>query len=312
MKEAAMITRCSLHLSDRAVRAGVAALALLVSMSTSAAGETTHEANQAAAGIAATALATRPSTLTAPEVLNLVTDDDGTIRFDIAEDGTRLLRADAPVLAAGLRAQGAPYRSQGYIYPEGTLSAQVDGVNADGSPQFPERVLGQWSAYGWSVGDDTYGTAGPWLLSTQIYQFGNEWGAATLVSEGFVHADPGGTVARAITGGTGPFAIARGELVDTTLGAQRHRGQQCPRRDPSHGQHESHAVNHPRIAGAGRHGRGLHRPHPCHTTPDGNSSDRHRLKEGSPWIQPRVEIGSRGARQGPTTRSPPAASSPPH
>ena len=29
--------------------------------------------------------------------------------------------------------------------------------------------------------------------------------------------NPGGTVERAITGGTGPFAVARGELLDTTL-----------------------------------------------------------------------------------------------
>src|SRR5262245_5428705 len=148
-----MIMRCSPHSSDRTVRAGVAALALLVSLSTSAAAETTLEANQAAAAIAATALATRPSPLTVTEVLNWITDGDGTIRFDLAEDGTRLVRADAPILAESMQAHGAPYRSQGYIYPAGTLSAQVDGVNADGSPQFPERVLGQWSAYGWSVGN---------------------------------------------------------------------------------------------------------------------------------------------------------------
>ena len=212
-----MITRCALHASNRTVRAGVVALALLVGMSTSAAGETTHEANQAAAAIAATALATRPSTLTVAEVLNLATDADGTIRFDLAEDGTRLVRADVSVLAAGLRAQGAPYYAQGYIYPEGTLSTQVDGVNADGSAQFPERVLGQWTAYGWSVDDGTDGTDGPRLLSTQLYQFGDEWGATTLVSEGVVLPNPGGTVERAITGGTGPFAVARGELLDTTL-----------------------------------------------------------------------------------------------
>jgi hypothetical protein len=199
-----------------------AALTLVTALTLPAAAETTHEANVAAAAI--TAASTAPSALTAEQVLDQITDADGTVRFDIAEDGTRFVWADKPVFDDGLPAHGNTYISQGYIYPAGTLSADVDGVNADGSPQFPEKVLGQWSCYGWYVGDGAHATAGPWVLSTQLYQFGSEWGAATLVSEGYVLSNTGGTVERAITGGTGPFANVRGQMADTNLGFNETEG----------------------------------------------------------------------------------------
>lgn len=177
------------------------------------------EANRAAAALAAAPLA-----LTAEEALDQMTDDDGTIRFDVAEDGTRFVWADQPVFDDGLPAHGATYISQGYIYPDGTLTDEIDGVNAYGSPEFPEKVLGQWSCYGWYIGDGAHATEGPWVLSTQLYDFGTEWGAATLVSEGYVLSNTGGTVERAITGGTGPFAAVRGEMADTNLGFNETEG----------------------------------------------------------------------------------------
>jgi hypothetical protein len=195
------------------------ALALSAALVGTAAAESTHEANQAA-----TAITAAPSTLTAEAVLAQITDADGTLRFDVAEDGTRFLWADSPLFADRRAASGAPFLAQGYIYPEGTLSARDDGVNADGSPQFPERVLGEWSSYGWSVGNATLAPRGPGGLATQLFQFGSEWGAVTLVSEGYVSAGAGGAVDRAITGGTGPLATMRGEVRDTTLGINETAG----------------------------------------------------------------------------------------
>lgn len=159
-----------------------------------------------------------PSTLTADQALAQITAADGALRFDVAEDGKRFVWAKQPVFNDGLPAHGNTYISQGYIYPEGTLSDTIDGVNADGSPEFPDLVLGQWSCYGWYIGDAAHATEGPWVLSTQMYDFGSAWGEATLVSEGYVLANTGGAVQRAITGGTGPFANVRGEMVDTNLG----------------------------------------------------------------------------------------------
>ncbi|MFN8677681.1 MAG: hypothetical protein U0Z70_14995 [Thermomicrobiales bacterium] len=172
---------------------------------------------------AATLGSAAPSPLSATEVVAQITGADGVIRFDIAEDGKRFIW-DKPVFDDGLPAHGSTYISQGYIYPEGTLSDTVDGVNADGSPEFPDQVLGQWSCYGWYIGDGAHATQGPWVLSTQLYQFGSEWGGATLTSEGYVLSNTGGTVRRAVTGGTGPFAGARGDLADTNLGLNETEG----------------------------------------------------------------------------------------
>lgn len=172
------------------------------------------EANRAAT--AAMALAA-PAALTADDAIAQITATDGTLRFDVAEDGTRFVWSE-PRFDDDLPAPGATYISHGYIYPDGTLSDTVDGVNADGSPEFPEQVLGQWACYGWYIGEGAHATEGPWVLSTQIYDFGSDWGAATLVSEGYVLSNTGGTVQRAITGGTGPFATVRGEMADTNLG----------------------------------------------------------------------------------------------
>ena len=196
----------------RVLAAAMAALMLSASLAGPVPAETTHEANQAA-----TALTRPPSTLAADAVLARITDSDGTLRFEIAEDGTRLVWADQPVYTTRHATYGAPFLTQGYIYPMGTLSATAGGVNTDGSPQFPEKVVGEWTCYGWYAGG-ARASNGPWILATQIYQFGSDWGAVTLVSEGYVSTTDGSVVGRAITGGTGPFAAARGEVWATTLG----------------------------------------------------------------------------------------------
>jgi hypothetical protein len=178
------------------------------------------EANRAATAANAHAA---PAALTAEEAIAQITAADGTLHFDVAEDGTRFVWS-APRFDDDLPAPGATYISHGYIYPDGTLSETVDGVNADGSPEFPEQVVGQWACYGWYIGEGAHATEGPWVLSTQIYDFGSAWGAATLVSEGYVLANTDGTVQRAITGGTGPFATVRGEMADTNLGFNETEG----------------------------------------------------------------------------------------
>lgn len=207
--------RCALHVLTATLIVVFLATALLGAV----AAETTHEANQAAAAATAS-----PSTLTAAAVLAQITEPDGTLRFEIAEDGTRLAWADQPVFTDRHAAYGAPFLTQGYIYPAGTLSATADGINADGSPQFPQDVAGEWTCYGWYVGGGPQATTGPWILATQIYQFGSEWGAVTLVSEGYASIANGKIVGSAITGGTGPFATARGEVRAVSLGINKTSG----------------------------------------------------------------------------------------
>lgn len=140
------------------------------------------------------------------------------IEIEVAENGT-LFRVD-PDLAFeddGLPARGSTFVAEGYIYPKGTLTG-ANGVNEDGSPEFPDKVIGTWICYGIHVGDGAHTTTGPWVVSTQIYDFGDEYGAETIVSDGFELVDVGVPVMRAITGGTGSFNNARGEVEQVSHG----------------------------------------------------------------------------------------------
>jgi hypothetical protein len=133
------------------------------------------------------------------------------LRFDVAEDMTRFVMDEAPVFEEdGLAAHGNAFVTAGYIYPEGTL-VDGNGVLADGSPEFPDLVLGEWMCRGWFINDGAHQTEGAWVVTTQFFGFGETPGAATLVTDGIEIADVGVPVARAITGGTGPYSAARGQ-----------------------------------------------------------------------------------------------------
>lgn len=103
--------------------------------------------------------------------------------------------------------------TQGYIYPEGTLDG-TNGVLADGSPEFPDQVVGEWTCRGWFIGDGAHTTTGAWVITTQMYDFNG----TILITEGSEIADVDVTIDRAITGGTGPFATATGQGNQTLLG----------------------------------------------------------------------------------------------
>lgn len=142
-----------------------------------------------------------------------VTSEDGVLRFDVAEDGTRFVFAEQPVHDDGMPAYGNAFVTQGYIYPEGTLDG-TNGVLADGSPEFPEQVLGEWTCRGWFIGDGAHTTTGQWVITTQVYAFED----AILVTDGYELADIDVPAPRAITGGTGPYASVSGDGEQTLLG----------------------------------------------------------------------------------------------
>jgi hypothetical protein len=195
--------------------AAVAALAWLVAAGGSLAASAAQATPTAAPSVVANS--------GADEALARLTDEDGVLRFDVAEDMTRFVFADEPVDDNGMPAHGNPFITQGYIYPAGTLT-ESNGVNADGSPEFPEQVLGQWTCRGWVVGDGLQTGTGPMVITTQVYNFGAEYGDAMLVSEGYELADVGVAIERAITGGTGPFAAAGGAGEQTFLGMNASEG----------------------------------------------------------------------------------------
>jgi hypothetical protein len=180
----------------------------------------------AIAALATMALASSPGTraaktsgataFTADEAIQQITGADGMLRFEVAEDHTRFAWAGDPELTNGLPAGRTAYIAQGYLYSEGTLNG-TNGVKADGSPEFPDKVLGQWLCYGWYLGTDDHVGAAPWV-SSHLFNFGAAWGEATLVSEGFDIDDVEVPMTRAIAGGSGPYADARGTQVETNLG----------------------------------------------------------------------------------------------
>jgi hypothetical protein len=171
----------------------------------------------------ATAPANAPLTdLTADEAIALITGEDGMLRFDVAENATRFSWSGKPELVDGMPVGSTPYVTQGYIYPPGTLT-NSNGVNPDGSPEFPDKVLGQWSCYGWYLGGGPVPKSANWL-TTHLFNFGGAWGEATLVSEGYSVDDMGVPLDRAITGGTGPYDGALGTQLETNLGFNETNG----------------------------------------------------------------------------------------
>jgi hypothetical protein len=141
------------------------------------------------------------------------------LEVDIAEDGTRFVIAESPVFDDGFPAHGNAFITQGYIYPAGTL-ADSNGVNPDGSPEFPDEVIGEWSCTGYFIGEGAHATEGAWVYTTQLLAFGEDadTGAETIVVTGYEGAEVGATVTGAITGGTGDYATASGEAAQELLG----------------------------------------------------------------------------------------------
>jgi hypothetical protein len=90
-------------------------------------------------------------------------------------------------------------------------------VNADGSPEFPEKVIGHWSCRGWHVGKGFKTETGPWVAATQLFDLGKTAGEKMIVTEGYELPEVNVPIKRAITGGTGKYAGARGESSDTVL-----------------------------------------------------------------------------------------------
>jgi hypothetical protein len=151
-----------------------------------------------------------------------VDDEDDhvrTLEVDVAEDGTRFAFADAPVFDDGMPAYGNPFVTQGYIYPAGTLT-DSNGVNPDGSPEFPDEVIGEWTCEGYFIADGAHTTEGAWVFTTQLFAFGDDadTGAETIIVTGYEGAEPGAVVTGAITGGSGQYATARGDAEQELLG----------------------------------------------------------------------------------------------
>ncbi len=145
-------------------------------------------------------------------------DDPENLTVEVAEDGTRFVFDEAPVFDNGYPAYGNGFVTQGYIYPEGTLDG-TDGVNADGSPEFPDEVIGEWTCWGYFVGDGANTTEGAWVVTTQVFDFhSSTLGGESIITTGFEAPADAGTAIRAVVGGTGRYRDAGGQASQVTLG----------------------------------------------------------------------------------------------
>ncbi|MCL4859879.1 MAG: hypothetical protein KJZ93_10760 [Caldilineaceae bacterium] len=145
------------------------------------------------------------------------------LEFEVAEDMNRFIFDQDVVYEDGMPADGSSFITRGYLYEVGTLDG-TNGVNPDGSPEFPDKVIGEWICQGYMINDAGHATGGVWVFSTQFFQFGDEPGAQSIVTQGYELADTDVAIARAITGGTGEFKLARGESSQTLLGLNATEG----------------------------------------------------------------------------------------
>lgn len=145
-----------------------------------------------------------------------------TIDIEISEDMTSFVFNGDITYDDGLPAHGSSFVTKGYVYPAGTLDGG-NGVLADGSPEFPDAVIGEWICFGTMINDAAHASGGAWVVSTQIINFTNEPGAETIVTTGYEFADAT-PVARAVSGGTGRYADARGEAVQVMTGLNAGEG----------------------------------------------------------------------------------------
>lgn len=143
--------------------------------------------------------------------------DTKTIRIDVAENALRFKFDETPLHPDGMPAYGNEFVTEGYIYPRGTLNG-TDGVNPDGTPEFPKKVIGRWTCRGWHVGEGAKTLTGPWVITHQLFDFGDEAGRVSIATDGVELVDFDVPVMRAIIGGTGQYANARGEARQTMIG----------------------------------------------------------------------------------------------
>lgn len=138
-----------------------------------------------------------------------------TMNFDVAEDKSRLTSLEKQ--ADGLPATGRSFTTRGYLYTVGTLDSS-NGLNPDGSPAFPNKIIGKWIRQAHIINEPGRTLDGIRVFSTHYFQFGDDLDAETIITQGYELANFKVTTARAITGGSGEYSRAWGHATHTRLG----------------------------------------------------------------------------------------------
>lgn len=91
------------------------------------------------------------------------------------------------------------------------------------NPRYRDKVIGTWTRYGYFVGDgaQTAPDDGAWVATTQLYEFA---GLGTFVSSGTENPVGGPAVLCAVTGRTGTYEFADGQIRQEALGFNASEG----------------------------------------------------------------------------------------
>ena len=140
----------------------------------------------------------------------------------MAQDGRvfnkTILETDIAVNGFTAAIQERTFYVEGYLYPAGTLN-DSNGINPDGTPEFPDLLIGRWTCSGWFVGDRTDENFIVGALTNQIFEFDSETpGNDTIVTYGIENGEFATVFTRAVIGGTGQYADAEGEQKQAIIG----------------------------------------------------------------------------------------------
>ncbi len=150
------------------------------------------------------------------------------IKVEISENALTFAFQGEPVFKDKMPSHGNPFITTGYIYPAGTIKGDA-GVNADGTAQYPDKVIGEWICRGWTIFEGAHAKTGLWVMTTQTFRFydkqnkNSRYAGKTLTTDGHELVD-NKEVCRAVTGGTGPYMNARGQQIQVNNGLNKAQG----------------------------------------------------------------------------------------
>jgi hypothetical protein len=146
------------------------------------------------------------------------------LSFDVACNGITFSALGPTINNDGRRpAAGAPFFLEGIIYQIGTLTAS-NGLSANGVPEFPDLRIGTWYCRGYFIKEAAASTQGPFVVTTHMYDLSIDMaGKTSLISEGIEQAALNTPFLRALTGGTGVYNSASGQVEQTVIGSNATR-----------------------------------------------------------------------------------------
>lgn len=144
------------------------------------------------------------------------------LALDVCCNG-RTVSFQGPTFPDGMPNYGATFVVEGVIYPDGTLRTRgvTRGLYADGSPEYPNLVMGKWTCYGTFVGQGARTPAGQAsVVTSQIYDLAPDRpGEKILMSTGYELEGFNIPFRRVLIGATGVLGLGLGaEVVQEAIG----------------------------------------------------------------------------------------------